>query len=131
MINQNYFGPVGQVAGGSIVNQHDHESIEERRHRLIESQRQHGFLRDIADRRLRRHPCRWIAPLAFFAVAATALYEVRHLGAVSSLWPVQLALLVIGGSTLMVFEHVRRECRAEWKHHNDAVIAINHALHVL
>jgi hypothetical protein len=131
MSSQHFYGPVEQVAGTTIVNQYDRETIEERRRVLIERQMEHVRLRDAADHRTRRHPCRWVPPLAFFAVGATAFYEFHHFSAASWLWPIQFGLLAIGGSTLLVYEHIRRDCRSVWAQHNQAVAEINRVLYTL
>lgn len=136
MIEQHFHGPVHQVAGKHIANHGDTDEAYERRRQarraeLEARQSEHMEVRDAAERRVRRHPCRWIPIASFAAVGASGLYELNHLSAATWLWIIQLALLAIGGATLLVYEHIRRDGRAVWQHHNEAVAEINKALHVL
>ncbi len=131
MIEQHFHNVVHQVAGGNIENQHGEEAREIRRQELLQRQHDHLAARDATERRLRRSPYRWATLVCLLSVAATGVYEFQHFSAVHWLWPVQIVLLVMAGAASLIFEHIRRDCRAWWHHHNEAIKEINKALHVI
>lgn len=133
------FGDVGQVQitnHGNIINEGmTFELIEQRREarrqELMQRQIDHALARDAAERRWRRSPFRWVTMLGLLAVAATGFYEFLHVSAAHWLWPIQMMMLAIAGATSLVFEHIRRDCRALSRYHNKAIDDINGALHVI
>lgn len=138
-MSEQQFDEVGQVQitnYGNIVNEGEREEIierrrEARRQELVQRQLDHIADRDAADRRWRHSPFRWVTMLGLLAVAGTGFYEFLHVSAAHWLWPIQMMMLAIAGATSMVFEHIRRDCRALSRYHNKAIEDINGALHVL
>jgi hypothetical protein len=134
MITQNFYGPIDQVAGETIINASrpawpSPEQRAERRQELLERASWHIEQRDAYAKMAGSNGyarIAFVSSVAMVALVFVCLQDgLRH---VPELGWVFLVLIVVMAISSHRAQNHRARCRVEWKAHNDAVVEINRLL---